>query len=750
MMSQLSFDNPTPSAAANARAGVFEINASGNLLPGDCLIGSVEKVNFFDEVTGQCLLEVKTGSSKNRYLIQGRLSSVYPGQTVQAYLTSSNDIENPGASLSTSKIIVSNPNTSRTLRKFLKSEAFIGIADNVAKILSIEFPGTLFEYLESNPKILGEASGIGPKKKNQILQAWAEHKLTTAIRSFLFEYDLPLEWARILKMHYQEQSIEVLKLNPYQIAAKHGFSFAAVDFFALKLGFLADSEDRARCAIRDTLQNYYKQGHCAYPEAKLLQEVDCKLGISTETIENGFELELLAKNLVVDKIGNESCVYLKEIWNMENKLAEKLIQLSMQESPWGWFNSDKVLGWAQNLLNINLAPLQKEAIETALSANLSIITGGPGTGKTTLIRALIAILQTQYLNIALCSPTGRGAKRLEDTTGVAAKTIHRLLKYDGMTGEFIVNRNNPLKADLVLIDEVSMVDVSLMYHLLDALPDNCALIVVGDADQIPSVGAGSILQSMIASKRFAMVKLTDIFRQSDKSLIKVNAKLINSGKMPVMATHEDTDFHYIPVHGAKEAKEVIFDLVTNIIPNRYNIRNLFHSQVLVPQSGGELGTQNLNEELQRLFTDSSSKAISISGFGQTFRVGDKVMVIKNDYVKNVFNGDIGLIKTIHIEEQYLEVDFEDRTLRFDLDELDRLTLAYAISVHKSQGSEYRAVIVVITEEHSRMAQRHLLYTAVTRGKEHVFLVADPATLQSSVSSDEHNRRYQKLTELLAL
>lgn len=748
-LDQLTFEHTSHSAPNGAEESFIQNEILDNEISGISILGSVEKVNYFDVVTGQCLLDVKTDSSKSRLLILGRVSSVYPGQTVQAFLKNPLTPENQDDSIPAVKLVVGSPVTTRTTKKFLKSDAFSGFADNVAKSLSIAFPDSLFKVLEENPTALNDVVGIGPKKKNQILQSWAEFKLVTSIRDFLFSNDLPLEWSQVLKMHYQDQAIEMLKKSPYQIASKHNFSFGAIDYFARRLGFPEDSEDRARCAIKDSLQIYFKQGHCAYPEKKLLQEVDQRLGISAETVENAFELELLSENLVLDEIAGQTCVYIKENWEMEQQVAAKLMQIATKESPWGWFNSDKVLGWAQNLLNITLAPLQKEAIETALSANLSIITGGPGTGKTTLIRSLIAILQTQFLNIALCSPTGRGAKRLEETTGVAAKTIHRLLKYDGMTGEFQFNHSNPIQADLVLIDEVSMVDVALMHHLLDALPEHCALIVVGDADQLPSVGAGNVLQSMIASKRFAMVKLTDIFRQSDQSLIKVNAKLINSGRMPVMTTNEETDFHYIPVHGAEEAKKVVFDLVTNVIPNRYGIRDLFKSQVLVPQNGGELGTIKLNEELQKIFTKPNSDSLSLSGPGQTFRTGDKVMVIKNDYIKNVFNGDIGLIRKIHHEEQFIEVDFEDRTLRFDLDELDRLTLAYAISIHKSQGSEYRAVIVVITDEHQYMAQRHLLYTAVTRGKEHVFLVADPATLQSSVLSDEHNRRWQKLTELLA-
>jgi exodeoxyribonuclease V alpha subunit len=398
-----------------------------------------------------------------------------------------------------------------------------------------------------------------------------------------------------------------------------------------------------------------------------------------------------------------------------------------------------------------LAPLQRQAISTALTSPLAVITGGPGTGKTTLIQSLVTILQTQFMKFALCSPTGRAAQRLAETTRTPAKTIHRLLKYNGATGRFSFNQGNPLDLDLVLVDEASMVDLSLMSHLLEALPDNCSLVLVGDADQIPPVGAGNVLQSILESKRFPVVKLQEIYRQSEKSLIKINAHRINNGEMPLTKLEGTNDFHYIPVYGVDHAKKVIFDLVTNILPNRFGIFDPSQVQILVPFNRGPLGTHQLNEELQEIIrrpTSASDESEQITGFGQIFKKGDKVMIIKNDYIKDVYNGDIGFLARIDHAAQTVEVQFDERSLQFGFDELDRLTLAYAISIHKSQGSEYRAVIVVVTDEHLPMAQRHLIYTAVTRGQEHVFLVAEPHALQAAIHSNENNKRWQKLTELL--
>jgi exodeoxyribonuclease V alpha subunit len=345
---------------------------------------------------------------------------------------------------------------------------------------------------------------------------------------------------------------------------------------------------------------------------------------------------------------------------------------------------------------------------------------------------------------------------LDEATGAPARTIHRLLKYKS-DGTFTYNKSNPLDLDLVLIDEASMVDLSLMSHLLDSLPETCALILVGDADQIPPVGAGNILQAVIASDRFNVVRLTDIFRHSEKSMIKINAHRINYGEMPITEGDGKADFHYIPVQGIEQTKKVINRLVTDIIPNQCGITDPSQFQILVPLNRGALGTQQLNEELQHQISveisdqPASEDGIeSVGGFGQAFKRGDKVMVVKNDYSKEVFNGDIGFIYRIDQSMQCLEVQFDERLIRFGFDELDRLSLAYAISIHKSQGSEYKAVIVVINQEHLPMAQRHLIYTAVTRGKEHVFLVAEPQALQTAILSDENNKRWQKLPELLNL
>lgn len=746
-MSQLSFEPPDIITQAAPLYGEARTAFLTDLQSG-VIAGHVEKVVFMNPITGQCLLDVKPeGTVKGHFMIAGAVASVFPGQSIVAKIGRTVE-EGDVKVLPATSLEVGPPLIERTMRKFLKSPAMSELNKNIAKALVDKFPESLFAVMDLDPLRLSEAEGVGGKRRHQIVEAWKKFKAQEKFKRFLFAEQLPLAWAENLWPAFGSETQAEFSKRPYVVARDYGLSFDLIDGYALRRGFSLDSEERLRCALTDMLQENYKQGHCAFPEERLLKEATRKLNCPQGNLESALEIELIEKKFVEDRIQGVACIYLKSIWELEQSVARMLREFEFKDTPWGWFNLEKVLLWSQTILNIQLAPLQKEAIETALSSPLTVITGGPGTGKTTLVRALTTILQTQFLKFALCTPTGRAAKRLEETTGQPAQTIHRLLKLNGLTGEFAFNSQNRLDVDLVLVDEISMVDIALMKNLLEALPEHCALILVGDADQIPPVGAGNILQSIIDSERFTVVRLKEIFRQSEKSLIKINAQRINTGQMPLKSELSDSDFHYLPVHGNEEARRMVIDLATRVLPQDFGITDMKQMQILVPQNTGELGTQKLNQDLQKIFTDHGKAESSITGLEQAFAIGDKVMVIKNDYKKNLFNGDIGFICKIEYASQFLDIEFENRRIRFEFEELDRLSLAYAISIHKSQGSEYRAVIVVITNEHLPMAQRHLIYTAVTRGKELVFLVAEPQALQVAIASDENNRRWDKLTELL--
>jgi exodeoxyribonuclease V alpha subunit len=706
---------------------------------------SVERISYFNQETGQCILEVKDLTEGNSFYVSGKLPWVYPGMKLSGTLLNFVADRNIWRA---KDLVISLPENERGLKKFLRSEALIGFGPKLIKLLVKAYPKNLLSIIEHSPDDLLKVAGIGHKKKNQIVSAWSDFQKRTEFQSFLFQEYFPLNWFSLIWPHHGKDSLRLLKESPYAIGSKHQLSFELIDGYALKNGFALDSVDRLRFGFRHVLWNFYKQGHCAYPEQKVLEEATKLLEAPKDQLEEILELEIIEDKIIVDTIRGTDCLYFKEVWDLERHVAKMLFHFQHKEPPWGWFNADKVLGWAQEILNIKLAPLQKEAIETALSSAMTVVTGGPGTGKTTLIQSLVTILQTQFLKFALCSPTGRAAQRLGEATRMPAQTIHRLLKFDGGTGKFIHNRNNPLNLDLVLVDEASMVDLGLMADLLDALPEKCALILVGDADQIPSVGAGNVLHSIISSPLFRIVRLKEIYRQKEHSLIKENAHRINTGLMPLM--DPGSDFQYIPVAGAEETKAIVHHLMEHVIPEKCGINNIEEMQILVPLNQGTLSAQSLNEEIQKKILHHRNYSVnnspSVADYGYDFRIGDKVMVIKNDYKKDVFNGDIGFIEQMNYDLQYLEINFSGRPVRFEFYEMDRLTLAYAISIHKSQGSEYRAVIVVITEEHLPLVQRHLVYTAVTRGKEFVFLVAEPSALKKALQAVEP--RWENLTALL--
>ena len=542
---------------------------------------------------------------------------------------------------------------------------------------------------------------------------------------------------------YGPSSLQQFTRRPYEIGEDFHFNFDLIDHYALRKGFLLDSSARVSFGISHCLWNFYKQGHCAYPEENIIQNAMQLLNLQRGLIEDELETSILKEKFVIDVINGTTCLYFKPIWLLEKKVAGYLMAFHSKQAPCGWVNFQKMITWTQEVLQIQLAPLQKEAIETALTSALSVITGGPGTGKTTLIRSFITILQTQFLKFALCSPTGRAAQRLGEATGIPAQTIHRLLRFDSLTGQFLYSKNNKLNLDLILIDEASMLDLELMSHLLEALPEKCALIFVGDADQLPSVGAGNVLQSIISSERFPVVRLQQIYRQKDNSLIKENATRINNGLLPL--SDPLSDFQIFPVDNAEQAKATVFHLLDEVIPKKHGAVHLEDVQILVPLNQGPIGAQILNQEIQKRKHRSSAWP-HMKEFIQEFHVGDKVMALKNDYQKDIFNGDVGVVLKVDYREQSIDIDFAGRFARFSFNEMNHLTLAYAISVHKAQGSEYKIAIVVLTDEHLPLAQRHLVYTAVTRGKEKVYLITKKSALIKALKETES--RWERLTSVL--
>jgi exodeoxyribonuclease V alpha subunit len=463
-------------------------------------------------------------------------------------------------------------------------------------------------------------------------------------------------------------------------------------------------------------------------------------------VETALGLELQAGTVIADHLDNRRCIFLAGLYHAEREIAAKLETLANGKPPWPVIDADKAIPWVEARTKLALADSQSRALRTALISNVLVITGGPGVGKTTLVNSILKILLAKNVSIDLCAPTGRAAKRLSDSTGLEAKTIHRLLETDPKSGTFRRNEEMPLDCDLLVIDETSMVDVPLMRSVLRALPDRAALLLVGDVDQLPSVGPGQVLTDIIGSGAVPVVRLTEVFRQAAESRIVTNAHRINQGLMPDLAAAEGGDFYFVDAADPEDGISKLLTIVRERIPKRFGLNPVRDIQVLCPMNRGGLGARSLNIELQKVLNPPGE--IRIERFGWTFCPGDKVMQIENDYDKEVYNGDLGLVSRIDMEEGEIAVDFEGREVVYGFGELDELVLAYATTIHKSQGSEYPAVVIPLAIQHYMMLQRNLVYTGVTRGKRLVVLVGQRKALAIAVKGAQTRRRWSKLREWL--
>jgi len=488
------------------------------------------------------------------------------------------------------------------------------------------------------------------------------------------------------------------------------------------------------------------EGHCGLPVEELVPLTEKLLEVPAELVETALNLELEGGAVVADDLEGRRCVFLAALYRAEREIAEKLKTLAAGKPHWPSIDVDRAIPWVEQRTKLALADSQKAALRVALVSNVTVVTGGPGVGKTTLVNSLLKILIAKAVVIALCAPTGRAAKRLSESTGLEAKTIHRLLETDPRTGTFRRNEDEPLDCDLLVVDETSMVDVPLMRAVLRALPERAALLLVGDVDQLPSVGPGQVLGDIIASASVPVVRLTEVFRQAAESRIIVNAHRINHGLMPDLAPVEAGDFYFVDAADAEEGIRKLLVIVQDRIPKRFGLDPIRDIQVLCPMNRGGLGARSLNIELQNALNPPGD--IRIERFGWTFCPGDKVMQVENNYDKEVYNGDLGVVSGIDMEEGELSVDFDGRDVSYGFGELDELVLAYATTIHKSQGSEYPAVVIPLTTQHYPMLQRNLVYTGVTRGKHLVVLVGQRKALAIAVKGSRAKRRWSKLREWL--
>jgi exodeoxyribonuclease V alpha subunit len=714
--------------------------------------GLVERVAFYNAETGFAVLRVKVRGHRDVVTVLGSAAEVHAGEHIEASGRWERH-RNHGLQFRALFLQVTPPSSLQGIERYLGSGMIKGIGPNYAKRLVAAFGEQVFDVIEATPDRLLEVEGIGKVRLARIATGWSEQKTIRAIMVFLQGHGIGTSRAVRIFKTYGADAIPLVKENPYQLARDiRGIGFKTADDLASKLGIPKDSMLRARAGLSYALLRAVEDGDCALPESDLLKLAEELLEIGQAKLTDALAIEVAEGHVIRESIEGTPCVFLPHLRRAEETVAAIIRQLTVGRPPWGRIDADKALPWVEARLGVSLAAGQNEAVRLALNAKVLVVTGGPGVGKTTIIRSMLAILRAKGTNPLLAAPTGRAAKRLSESTGLEAKTIHRLLAYDPKEGGFLHGADNPLDCDVMVLDEVSMVDMPLMASTLKALPDTAALVLVGDVDQLPSVGPGQVLADLIASGRVPVARLTQIFRQTSESRIIVNAHRVNRGAMPELAapSAEASDFYFVEAADPEEAAAKVVKVVAERIPVRFGLNAIRDVQVLCPMNRGNAGARSLNLDLQVALNPARPDRPSVERFGFTYRVGDKVMQVTNNYEKETFNGDIGFIKSIDTEEAEVMIDFDGRSVVYPFGELDEIVLAYATTIHKSQGSEYSAVVIPIVTQHYAMLQRNLLYTGMTRGRRLVVLVGQKKAIGIAVRGTRDRRRWSKLKELLVM
>ncbi len=712
------------------------------------LSGIVERITYHNPTNGFCVLRIKVKNYKDLVTITGNIPSITVGEYIKCSGMWYND-RNYGQQFKATFIKALPPSSIEGITKYLGSGLIKGIGSYCAEKLVNTFGEKVFEVIEQKPHLLSTVAGIGKVRADSICKNWHEQKVVREIMVFLQSHGISTSKSTRIYKTYGEKAIEIVSENPYKLAQDiRGIGFISADVLAKNIGIAENSIIRARAGIKHVLLEATSAGHCGLPQDTLIQKAGQLLGINLDLIIEAINMESAAGLIIQDTIANNNIVFLKSYYIYEKYISNTLLALNKQPVAWNEINYQQVIASVEDKLNISLEENQKQALIQALHCRVMVITGGPGTGKTTLINILLTVLQaqTQNLIIKLCAPTGRAAKRLAETTKLEAVTIHRLLAIDPNYGSSRYNKENLLQCDYLIIDEMSMVDVSLFYSLLQALPQNISLILVGDVDQLPSIGAGQVLRDIINSNVITTIKLTQIFRQAASSHIIQNAHKINQGQMPDLLPDQTSDFFFINAEPGTDLITKIINLLKERIPQKFGFNSINDIQILAPMQRGNSGVRILNIEIQKALNPTYEAGIF--KFGQYFAINDKVMQIENNYTKEVYNGDIGIIKNIDNIEQEVIITFDKRDIIYDYNDLDQITLAYAITIHKSQGSEYPAVIIPITMQSYIMLKRNLLYTAISRGKQLVILLGQKKAIAIAAQDKTYISRYSKLKEWL--
>ncbi len=707
----------------------------------ESLTGHVEAIVYTQPENGFTVARLKESEKRELTIIVGYLASLQPGETV-ACKGVWKIHPNHGRQFEVKDYTVEMPNDVVGIQKYLESGLVKGIGPVFAKKIVDRFGAGTLSVIDQTPHKLLDIPGLGEKKLDSLVECWKAQKSIRDVMIFLRAHGASPAYAQRIYKAYGDQSIEKVKENPYKLAKDiFGIGFKTADGIALKLGFTLHSSERIAAGIEFVLWELSNEGHTCYPLTDFLPYAKEMLDVAVELIEAEVQ-SLILKNFLVKK---GEFIWLKVFDSFEMGIVKDLLRL--KESPQVVRSIDalKAATWVEEKLGIEFASQQREAIMKALTDKVHIITGGPGTGKSTITNAILRVSDKLTDQIVLAAPTGRAAKRMSQITHRRAVTIHSLLEMDFSSGGFKRGKDNPVKCDLIIIDEASMIDTSLLFSLLRAIPSGARVLFVGDVDQLPSVGPGTVLRDIIQSGKIPVTRLTEIFRQAKGSKIITNAHRINQGEFPSLSTAEESDFHFIEAETPDAIQQIILELVGKTIPEKWGFDRIEEIQVLSPMKKGVIGTELLNDVLQTLLNPSAAPLFRA---GRKFLVKDKVMQIRNNYDKGISNGDIGRIEEINPREQLLTVSFDGRIIEYNFSELDELLLAYATSVHKYQGSECPCIVMPVHTSHFKLLHRNLLYTGVTRGKKQVYLVGTKKAIAIAIHNDQVHKRFTGLEKAL--
>jgi exodeoxyribonuclease V alpha subunit len=727
----------------------------------EVLVGTVERITYYNVENGYTVAQLTPEGRTYTVTVVGNLLEVSPGENLRLH---GQWTSHPryGRQFQVERYATVLPATVAGIEKYLGSGLIKGIGPVTAKRIVRRFKLETLRIIEEDPQRLREVLGVGKHRATLIQQAWEEQKAIKEVMIFLQSHNVSTSHAVKIYKAYGDASIDVVRTDPYRLARDiHGIGFLTADKIARELGLAHDSPLRIEAGIAYTLSQMADDGHVYAPQGELIHEsahiLEVAPGLVTAGIDRlSAEQQLHVEPLVYhlpdqqagQPLGEEQAVYLPPFYHSEIGVANRLKAIvNVETSRLAFYRSadlDRVFDHLAQHGEVVLNSGQQAAVRATLTHKVTVLTGGPGTGKTTAVQTVIRLLESRQSRYALAAPTGRAAKRLAEATGREAKTIHRLLQFKPQKGhQFQRNEENPLEADMVIIDEASMLDLLLTNHLLKAIHPASHLLLVGDVDQLPSVGAGNVLKDIIESGVTAVVRLTEIFRQAEGSLIIENAHRINRGQMPLFSKSA-VDFFLFPADDAEGAADLIVDLVQHRIPRKFGLDSLEEIQVLSPLHRGAAGVGELNHRLQATLNPPVEGKAERRHGSRVFRLGDRVMQIRNNYDKEVFNGDMGRVTSLDLVDQVLTVRIDTQDVAYDFSELDELVHAYAVSVHKSQGSEYRAVVIPVLTQHYVMLQRNLLYTAVTRARDLVVLVGTRQAIGIAVRNNKITERHTAL------